>query len=113
MATAARFVRMSIATAGVLAATAVAALPFVAPVPGAGFGRGAPIPHLLSTSPAAGKGDRLRTIFDACDRTGSRAACADIYGVANGLSATVVIERRIDPTTSVLVRFQAPDVVGH
>ena len=109
MATRARFARIPVAAAGVLVASAVAALPFVTPVPSQG--RVEPIPNVMVMPPAE-KGDRPRMIFDGCGTAEGRAACADIYGAAGGRPATIVVARRIDGATSVLVRFQAPGVLG-
>lgn len=89
---------------GVAIGSAVAALP-VSRLSGPSDDGG----EMRAPGPIAGmivaKGDRLRLLDPACTGNTPSAACADIYGIAEGPSRTVIIERRVGTSTSVLVRL--------
>lgn len=99
-----------IVISGTVIASAVTALPILAPGEPVSVERALPVPNVVG-APLDRKGDRLRVLDEACSGVLLTAACADIYGAA-GLHATLTIERRVGESTSVLIRIPLSPVAS-
>ena len=98
-----------IAISGAVLASAVTALPVLAP--GSGYDRDRELRAGAADAPVSVKGDRLRILDPVCHNGSRSAVCADIYGPAEGPIPTVTVERQIGQSTTVLIRLPLSQIV--